>query len=95
MAREVLTKTGKVRVAEPSHLCGVQAKTREVCRAAGFSESAVFQAVIAVTEFAYGLILKSPRVELKLSAVRRRGGVELLAEIPKGRATMRLGFPHA
>lgn len=84
-----------MRVVKPSHLCGVQAKTREVCRAAGFSESAVFQAVIAVTEFAYGLFLKSHRVELTLSAVSRRDGVELLAEIPKGRATMRVGYPHA
>jgi len=95
MAREVLTKTGKVRVAEPSHLCGVQAKTRELCRAAGFSEPAVFQAVIAVTEFAYALFLKSSSIELKLSAVKRRSGAELLAEIPKGRATMRVDYPDA
>jgi hypothetical protein len=95
MARELKARTGKVSIAEPSHLCGVQAKTRELCRAAGFSEPAVFQAVIAVTEFAYGLFLKSSRVELKLSAVRRGRSDELLAENPEGRAMIRVGFPHA
>ena len=61
-----------VRVAEPAHLCGVQKTTRQLCRSAGFDESAVFQSVIAVTDLAYRLYLERARsVDLKLSALDR------------------------
>ena len=80
MARAIKSKVGKrpvararICVAEPAQLCGVQKTTRELCRSAGFSEGAVFQAVIAVTELAYRLHLESARrVELRLSALRRK-----------------------
>ena len=88
----------EVCVAEPSHLCGVQRTTRELCRAAGFDEAAVFQAVIAVTEFAYRLFLeRSRRVDLKLSALRHKRGLELRAEDvdPAARALVRVSFPNA
>lgn len=104
MARAMKAKTGvrpvaraRVCVAEPAQLCGVQKTTRELCRSAGFSEGAVFQAVIAVTELAYRLHLESARrVELKLSALRRKNGLELRAENvdPGGLASVRVRFPH-
>lgn len=104
MARAIKTKPGKgsiarawVCVAEPTHLCGVQKTTRELCRSAGFNESAVFQAVIAVTELAYRLYLeRARRVELKLSALRHRNGLELRAENvdPGGRPPVRVSFPY-
>lgn len=87
----------EVRVAEPSHLCGVQRATRELCRAAGFDEPAVFQAVIAVTDFAYRLLLeRARRVDLKLSALRHKRGLELRAEDadPASRALVRVSFPN-
>lgn len=89
-----------VRVAEPLHLCRVQRTTRALCRSAGFNESAVFQAVIAVTELAYRLYLeRSRRVDIKLSALRHKDGLELRAENvdPAGRRTLRISlpFPHA
>lgn len=104
MARAITSKAGKrptawarVCVAEPAHLCGVQKTTRELCRSAGFNESSVFQAVIAVTELAYRLHLESARrVELKLCALRRKNRLELRAENvdPGGRASVRVRFPH-
>lgn len=73
--------TATVRVEAPPHLCRVQRTTRELCRSAGFSESAVFQSVIAVTDFAYRLHLERPRsVDIALSALRHRDGLELRAE---------------
>lgn len=87
----------RVCVDEPTHLCGVQKTTRALCRSAGFNESAVFQAVIAVTELAYRLFLeRSRRVELKLSALRHRNGLELRAENvdPAGREPVRVSFPY-
>ena len=104
MARAIKSKVGKrpvararICVAEPAQLCGVQKTTRELCRSAGFSEGAVFQAVIAVTELAYRLHLESARrVELRLSALRRKNGLELRAENvgPGGRAPIRVSFPY-
>lgn len=87
----------RVCVDDPSHLCGVQRTTRALCRSAGFDESAVFQAVIAVTEFAYRLLLeRSERVELRLSALRERRSRVLLAEhAGAGRELVRVSFPHA
>lgn len=89
-----------VRVAAPLNLCRVQRTTRAFCRSAGFNESAVFQAVIAVTELAYRLYLeRARRVDIKLSALRHKDGLELRAENidPAGRRTVRvsLPFPHA
>lgn len=101
MPRALKLKAGKpawVCVAEASHLCGVQRTTRELCRSAGFDESAVFQAVIAVTEFAYRLFIeRSRRVELKLCAVRGPRGLELRAEDADAgrRELVRVSFPHA
>lgn len=87
----------KVSIAEPSHLCGVQRTTRALCRAAGFDESAVFQAVIAVTDFAYRLFLeRSERVDLRLSAQRGPRRDELLAQdAGAGQELVRVSFPHA
>lgn len=87
-----------IRVADPSQLCGVQRATRALCRSAGFDEPAVFQAVIAVTEFAYRLLLeRSRRVDLRLSALRHKRSLELKAEDadPGSRALVRVSFPFA
>lgn len=65
-------------VSQPPHLCNVQATTRELCRSVGLSESAVFQAVISVTEFAHRLFTARDQAGIiELSAVRRRSGLEL------------------
>lgn len=103
MARASKTKASKgpiakawVSVEEPPHLCGVQRTTRVLCRSAGFHESAVFQAVIAVTELAYRLYLeRARRVDIKLSALRHEDGLELRAENfePSGRSPVRVSFP--
>lgn len=103
MAREGAPPEGKgplarakVSVAEPPHLCRVQSATRELCRSAGFSESAVFQAVIGVTDFAYGQYLENARpVDITLSALRHRDGLELRAENASSEAPARVSFPFA
>ncbi|MCM2304720.1 MAG: hypothetical protein NDJ72_08460 [Elusimicrobia bacterium] len=103
MARERKSPDGarpiaraKVMVAEPPHLCRVQSATRALCRSAGFSESAVFQAVIGVTDFAYGQYLGSDRpVDIDLSALRHPDGLELRAEIAGPEAPARVSFPFA
>lgn len=65
-------------VAEPPDLCRVQRATRALCRSVGFDESDVYQAVIDVTERAYRLHLeRARRVDIELSAHRRRDGLEL------------------
>ncbi|MDD5305508.1 MAG: hypothetical protein PHS14_20600, partial [Elusimicrobia bacterium] len=87
-AGEETIAKARIRVCAPPHLCRAQRTTRALCRSAGFSESAVFQAVIAVTDLAYRLYLERKRnVELTLSALRHEGGRELRAEdsAPGGR----------
>jgi hypothetical protein len=67
-----------VRVAEPPHLCRVQSTTRDFCRSVGLDESAVFQAVISVTELAHRLFIERAQCgSIELHAVRRRGGLAL------------------
>lgn len=67
-----------IRVAEPAHLPRLQGATRELCRSVGWNESAVFQAVIAVTELAHRLFVERAQGgSIELSAVRRKGGLEL------------------
>ncbi len=84
----------RLSVAEPGQLGRVQRETRAFCRRAGFSESGVFQAVIAVSELAFRLLGESePRVDLELSAYRHRDGLELRAE--SGAARVSLPFPRA
>ena len=85
-----------VSVARPPHLRRVQQTTRALCRCVGLNESAVYQTVIDVTEFAYRLYLEEPgRVDIKLSALRHKDGLELRAENPgaKGRRPVRVSFP--
>ena len=67
-----------IHVAEAPHLCLVQAKTRELCRSAGLSESAVFQAGIAASELAHRLFIeRSERGDVELSVARRGNGLVL------------------
>lgn len=81
MAGDAAVTAARVVIDEPLHLCRVQTVTRSLCRSAGFNEADVFQAVIAVTELAYALHLeRSRRVDLKLSVLRRKNGLELRAE---------------
>lgn len=104
MARALKTKAdwgasarATVTVAEPPHLCRVQSTTRALCRSIGFNESAVYQAMIAVTELAHRLFHeRSRRVDIELSALRHKNGLELVAEnvAPEGRAQVRVSFPH-
>ena len=85
-----------VSVAQPPHLCRVQEMTRALCRSVGLNESAVYQTVIDVTELAYRLYLEQPRpVDIKLSALRHKDGLELRAENlgSKGRRRVRVSFP--
>lgn len=64
----------KIRVEAPPHLCRVQRATRELCRSAGFSEAAVFEAVLEATDSAYRLLLERARaVDLTVSVRRARG----------------------
>ena len=85
-----------VSVARPPHLQRVQQTTRALCRSVGLNESAVYQTVIDVTELAYRLYLEEPRrVDIKLSALRHKDGLELRAENAgaKGRGPVRVSFP--
>ncbi len=64
-----------VRIAEAVHLCRLQSTTRQLCRTAGFDESAVHQAVIAATEFAHRAFVEpSLDGDLEMSVIRRRAG---------------------
>jgi hypothetical protein len=72
-----------VAVDEPAHLGRVQTTTRGFCRSIGLDESAVFEAVIAVTELAHRrFVERSRRGLVELSAVRlgRRVGLEARAD---------------
>lgn len=70
-------------VTDPAHLCRVQTTTRGFCRALGLDESAVFDAVIAVTELAHRqFIERQLSGSIELSAIRHTGafGLEVKAE---------------
>jgi hypothetical protein len=86
----------RVRVSEPTHLCRVQAATRDLCRSIGLKESDVFAAVIAVTELAHRHFIEGARPgDLGLAVVRRRGGSRLEVRTedgPEGRVAPRLVF---
>lgn len=90
--------TARVRVAAPPSLCLVQRTTRALCRSAGFSEDAVYESVVLVTDFAYRLCLeRAGAVDIDLSALRHRDGLELRAEnsAPGGPARrVSLPFPQ-
>ena len=90
----------RVSVAEPPHLCRVQAATRELCRSIGLGEGDVFAAVIAVTELAHRLFIEgacSGAVELAVVRRRRDLSLEVRAENagPSAAAPARLTFPSA
>lgn len=72
-----------VRVAEAPHLCRLQAATREICRAGGQGEAAVFEAVIAVTELAHRLFIEASRagdVSLEVLRFKHGSALEIRAE---------------
>ena len=76
----------RVRVAEPPHLCRVQAATRELCRSNGLNEGDVFTAVIAATELAYRRFIERGRSgDLALAIVRRKNGLGLEVRAEKSR----------
>ena len=71
-----------VPVTGPEHLCAVQIATRQFCRAIDFNESAVFDAVIGVSELAHRLLVRTPRSGVVwLSAIKRKGGYALEARV--------------
>ncbi len=73
----------RISISEPAHLCRVQTATRGFCRSIGMDESAVFEAVIAVTELAHRLFIERSRSgDLELVAVpdKRGLGLEIRAE---------------
>lgn len=75
-----IVRTAIVRVSEPSHLCRVQAATRELCRSVGLDEGDVFTAVIAVSELAHRLFIEGARAgRIELELVRRRSALLLEA----------------
>ena len=87
-----------VRVAEPPHLCRVQAATRELCRSSGLDEGDVFSAVIAVTELAHRHFIEGARTGgVELSIIRRRNGRSLEVRTknagPDAPASACLNFP--
>ena len=78
MSARTVVRRASVKIAEPPHLCRVQAATRELCRSAGLDEGDVFSAVIAVTELAHRFFIEGARsggVELEI--VRRKRGLSL------------------
>lgn len=80
-----------VRVAEPPHLCRVQAAARELCRSIGLDESDVFEAVIEVSELAHRLFIeRGLSGDVALSVVRAKG--TLAVEVRAG--TARLAYPR-
>lgn len=86
-----------VRVAEPPHLCRVQAATRELCRSIGLDEGDVFSAIIAVTELAHRLFIEGERAGgVTVAIVRRENGLGLEARAesadPGARARVSLSF---
>ena len=67
-----------VSVAEPGHLCQVQATTRALCRSVDLDESSVFHAVIAVSELAHRLFIERARCgNIELAAIRRHRRLRL------------------
>jgi hypothetical protein len=87
-----------VRVAEPPHLCRVQAATRALCRLNGLSEGDVFSAVIAATELAYGHLIAGGRAgDVELAIVGRKNALSLEVRAKRsgdgGSAAARLTFP--
>jgi hypothetical protein len=75
---DVLVQRVSVRVAEPPHLCRLQAATRELCRSIGLDEGEVFSAVIAVSELAHRKFIEGSRPgAVELAVVRARTGIRL------------------
>ncbi len=73
-----VVRSASVRVAEPAHLCRVQASTRELCRSIGLSEGDVFSAVIAVTERVHSFFIEGARTgQVELALIRRKTGLGL------------------
>lgn len=89
-----------IHVSEAHHLCGVQMVTRELCRSLGFTEAAVFQAVIAVSELAHRSFVepsRSGRIELAVVPMGERRGLEVRtaqAGAPESSAEAMLSFPN-
>ena len=80
--RRDLPRPTTIHVTEPYHLCGVQMVTRELCRAIGFGEAGVFQAVIAVSELAHRHLIETARPgKVELSVIRMREGLGLEARV--------------
>lgn len=71
-----------VPVTRGGDLCAVQAAARRLGRAVRFSEAAVFETVIAVTELAHRLLVETPRAgEVELAVVRMKAGRGLEARV--------------
>jgi hypothetical protein len=95
-----IVRSASVRVAEPPHLCRVQAATRELCRSVGLDEGDVFTAVIAVSELAHRLFIEGGRAGLvHVEIVRRRNALLLEARaenaLPGEPARVALSFRGA
>ena len=81
--------SARIHVSKPSDLCQVQTATRGFCRSIGLDESAVFDAVIAVTELAHRLFIERARYgDIELSAVP---GKRLALEVRAANAVVQLG----
>lgn len=71
-----------VPVASGGDLRAVQAAARRLGRSIELGESAVFEAVIAVSELAHRLLVETPRTgEVELSVVRLKAGRGLEARV--------------